>query len=746
MFHSVSGDSMAWLRRPSKLKQLGLVLIAIGLAILAVLLPLLGLRASDHCRSQIVEFANILAFSVAALGGALMLAEQISTSRLVSPQSLDDAVNRLVTQVRIRTDQQFVQLLGTGIATMSTADLCFQPSVVPEPADDTDSDFDRTLKSIGRYYTEHARQRRLVILGDAGAGKTVLALVLLTQILDQRVMQTDRHHQSVPVHFSLSTWDSSLSLNAWLASQIATQFGMSDKLASALVAGYRILPILDGLDEMDPPCGAPDRAVAVINQLNVYLHGLTDAPVVVTCRTDRYQRLRDPVGAVVRRATEITIQPLTVEQIRDCLDNEYEFSVGSPHRKSWDPILTVLDESPDPRPLLALRTPWQLALAISYHCDGGDLYALLPDPTEPLRPSGSDDAVDDDPYPRRIGALLLSRFIQARTHLDPSRRHTPIEVTRWCRVTAQHLGGRCDIILHEWWPIAGTNRVRRWHSIAAVIIVVTMVFLADAASVHYGDSTGTVAQLIRVFHPNPKPTDYVNAIWDLLFIFGAIGMTVRQARKTEIRPTRANLRQLRTRPGIYQFTRWLVIGSAIGAMPGTLFGLAAMLTTRDLKSLSVGLAYALAFGLALGLPFALAFGLKPVGEVTTYPRDPLRDDLTIWLAVGVATALGYSLPFGLVLHPDPGLVMGLAGKFAFGLPVGLASGLAFGLAGHAWLRYTVAMTIMAGRSHLPWRYGRFLRWAHKNGLVRVAGNAYQFRHAELRDWLREHPADTRITR
>lgn len=54
-----------------------------------------------------------------------------------------------------------------------------------------------------------------------------------------------------------------------------------------------ILPVLDGLDEMDPLDAEPDRARVALDRLN-------DAPwhnrPVVVCRADVYARLRELRG------------------------------------------------------------------------------------------------------------------------------------------------------------------------------------------------------------------------------------------------------------------------------------------------------------------------------------------------------------------------------------------------------------------------------------------------------------------
>jgi hypothetical protein len=51
------------------------------------------------------------------------------------------------------------------------------------------------------------------------------------------------------------------------------------------------------------------------------------------------------------------------------------------------------------------------------------------------------------------------------------------------------------------------------------------------------------------------------------------------------------------------------------------------------------------------------------------------------------------------------------------------------------------MTLAARDGQLPIRFGRFLDWAHGAGVLRIAGNAYQFRHIEIRNWLQGRSRD-----
>lgn len=144
-------------------------------------------------------------------------------------------------------------------------------------------------------------------------------------------------------------------------------------------------------------------------------------------------------------------------------------------------------------------------------------------------------------------------------------------------------------------------------------------------------------------------------------------------------PRRLNIGQIRTRAGLGTLARWLAVGLMGG---GLVFGLV------------VGL-------MGGGLMFGLAFGLDDRTPHALGPRDVIRAD----------------------------------GRF--GLAGGLGGGLAFGLAnfGRSWTRYNMAVVIAAARHRGPLRFGRFLDWAQRAGLLRISGVSYQFRHRELQDRL-----------
>jgi hypothetical protein len=108
---------------------------------------------------------------------------------------------------------------------------------------------------------------RLVVLGEPGAGKTVLLVRLVLDLLESRGAGTP-----VPVLLSLASWPLELSLQEWIEQQLITDYPLLAgrtpdarriSCARALFNDSQILPILDGLDEI--PKAGRRQAVEKIN-------------------------------------------------------------------------------------------------------------------------------------------------------------------------------------------------------------------------------------------------------------------------------------------------------------------------------------------------------------------------------------------------------------------------------------------------------------------------------------------------
>jgi hypothetical protein len=188
---------------------------------------------------------------------------------------------------------------------------------------------DKPHASIAEYF-EGTPGRRLIVLGGAGAGKTVLALRLASELLADRAPNPPR---PVPLVVSLASWNPRRGLAQWLARQLAAGCPQVctplpgarpyDVALHLLRSTDRVLLVLDGFDELPRA-----RRKDALRQLGESLRG---RPFVLTSRADEY-REHAPDPSVFTR-TEIVLQSLTDDAVGTYLNPS-----GS-DRSPWAPVL-----------------------------------------------------------------------------------------------------------------------------------------------------------------------------------------------------------------------------------------------------------------------------------------------------------------------------------------------------------------------------------------------------------------------
>ena len=692
-----------------------------------------------------VAIATVLAVTVAVLLGAAQFFGV--TWQPPEPAKLAAEARKLADAVRQReTGEQNLFLADS--AEGKPADLIVVP---PEQWSwqleqvtwrSADGEQNGSLRDIARLYAGSDTQAgisngRLVILGDAGAGKTVLANQLLLDLTAPLVAADPPPgaRRRVPVRLSLPAFDPGVSdgqtdsknvasrLDAWIASQLKDAFGLSQRIASALVGEGWILPILDGLDEMDPDKGDAVRAVATVRALNSPASGGV-RPVVVTCRNDRYKQLAAapaPPGQeqVVQDAVAVELKPVSPEQVAAYLVRRFPDPADRAQAQPrWKP---VLDQVKAGGPLAeALGSPLRLFMAVTAYYQPGTKPTDLCELTA--------DAIDQK---------LFDNFIPAVTSQNKKPRggyYDAADVTRWLRTLAGHLkkqqqtgGSGSDIDIATLWTATNQDTPRRLGAAIQLLLTGLPFLLAGAIYVHV---TGHIAQ---------TPGQFIGVVGCLAMVAAAVA----DASRPGVRLIRFDPSQLRTAAG----RRQLAIGFGSGALAGAGYSVYVLfLSYRPLlghtTGLKVILGSAIAFGIigilitrgALsGLPAAVS---RP-GELVT---QGLIHDLVIPLACGIAgailTGLGPTLIFGI-----SGVTSIAAYSAAFGFALGVGVG-TLAVAQSPWPRYFVAVRMLSRRQELPARPAAFLDWAYSAGLLRLAGIAIQFRHRDLQDHLSKPPGSS----
>jgi hypothetical protein len=160
------------------------------------------------------------------------------------------------------------------------------------------------FNTVAETFARSPRYRR-VVLGEAGAGKTVLVAEL-----QRRLVEAPQPGDPLPVIVPAAAWRPDRQpLLEWLAQQLAADYGsLPVAHARALVARGGVLPILDGLDEM--PSSLRPVAIDRINKYHVY------RPLIVTSREDEYRDAIRKTHIGVKGSLVVAVKPLRPKDSR----------------------------------------------------------------------------------------------------------------------------------------------------------------------------------------------------------------------------------------------------------------------------------------------------------------------------------------------------------------------------------------------------------------------------------------------
>lgn len=203
--------------------------------------------------------------------------------------------------------------------------------------------------------------RILVILGEPGAGKTILLVRFVLELLRRKGW---KEGGPVPVILPMASWNPEEEdlldwIHRWIASDPSglARFAPGDiNLVRELLRAGLILPVLDGFDEIPERL----RGVAIV-KLN--RAAKPKAGLIMTSRTQEYRdavQEKSNIRVLLDGAVGIKLLPLDAEIVTGYLKDA---SNGPQVARRWDIVTRAFTAKPPPPVAQALRTPLMVTLA-----------------------------------------------------------------------------------------------------------------------------------------------------------------------------------------------------------------------------------------------------------------------------------------------------------------------------------------------------------------------------------------------
>jgi predicted NACHT family NTPase len=174
----------------------------------------------------------------------------------------------------------------------------------------------------------------LLILGEPGSGKTTTLLGLARTLLERA---KDNIKERVPVVVNLSSWKKNHPIAEWIAIELSEKYRVPRKIARFWLQSDYLLPLLDGLDEIETAM-QPDCVAAI----NAFIEEFKPSGLVVCCRLNEYRWL--PRRLKMNGA--ICIEPLSLEEVSKYLDAGGSKLMALREAVDADPALHELAQSP----------------------------------------------------------------------------------------------------------------------------------------------------------------------------------------------------------------------------------------------------------------------------------------------------------------------------------------------------------------------------------------------------------------
>lgn len=203
-------------------------------------------------------------------------------------------------------------VLAPGLLAPDPIHLAWQstPEAVARPWEKVNPDYDPLIDLAHSSLVEiwHKADRALLILGEAGAGKTITLLLLAQALLTAAHQDANR---PLPVILPLASWaENPTAFKDWLVQELNIKYQIPRDLGRTWLENNTLVLLLDGLDEI--PFQHQAQFIRAINAFRAD-YGLIGLVICSRPINEREPVLRINLGGA------ITLQPLTRAQIQDYL-------------------------------------------------------------------------------------------------------------------------------------------------------------------------------------------------------------------------------------------------------------------------------------------------------------------------------------------------------------------------------------------------------------------------------------------
>jgi hypothetical protein len=564
----------------------------------------------------------------------------------------------------------------------------------------------------------------LLILGEPGSGKTTTLLDLARTLLDRA---EDDIKERVPVVLNLSSWKKKQPLTEWIPAELSEKYRVPRKIGKSLLQNNYLLPLLDGLDEVETTL-QPDCVASI----NTFIDEMNPPGLVVCCRLNEYRWLPERL----KLNGAIHLEPLSHDEVGKYFDR------GGPE-------LAALREAVNGDPALQelAQTPLMLSIMVLTSKGAGaqQLLAQKGDSPEERRKQIFRLYVEQmfqrrgtmPPFPKEKTITWLSWLAgKMKEHsesvflvedLQPSWLGTRVERLGYGTVVSLSVGLIMGLIFGLIFGLAHGLRIGLIFGLSS--LTCTAAFspglprwgrLALVTTSSIGVLTGWLIGGFPGLWAAAAGNSFASLIIPLNYIILVEDMSWRWD----------------------QFLKCWVIGSidaatiVLAVTMSLIFGLAGGLIAGPMAGLLTGLAPLLGGWLWLGLVVGFTDTIR-LGSA--FPNQGIRLSWENFSAVLLVSLFTIGLSMWLI----GGLIFGLGSydRLMYGLMCGLIFGLMAGLnrGGSAVIKHYALRLILWLKGYTPFKFVKFLDHCARLIILKKVGGGYIFIHRMLLEYFADLP-------